>query len=325
MRKTQNTFRKTKNRKTRKNKTKKTKGGSSPYGGGFRPKGYPQIPPVQPPAAQPPVVQPLMQPPAIPSPYGVGMQRPGSSPYGGTMPTPWKNQGAASVAPPVASVQEAVQAAFQAGAALATASPVAGAAIAASPVLPAYSGGMTKPPMRFDSASAPLYDLPPRPPQMGRQPTVSSQLYEDLLNPDNLVLFNEALFQNVQSFEIQDERGNPHKFTETSATGHYVTFHEKPYSSITSTHLTIHKPSLRHGGSRIGALHIRFNHESLDQEWPYRRILLYDNGQEITIEIDRNGYNGSEQNNVIIDRITNEAVNAIIYYYTSKGKRIRRL
>jgi hypothetical protein len=313
MRKTiKNNFRK--NRKnSRKSKhsrkyrnTRKYRGGSSGYGGGFRPKGYTQLepPPVLfPPPVAPPLAPPVASPAYNPYAYSGGMVKP---------------------------KQGAVQAALQAGAALATVSPAAGAALASAP--PAshnpYGGGMAKPLAKFDhkGEGGGSYDLPPRPPQLGRQPTISAQLYNELLSPDNVVLFNKALFDNIRSFIIQDERGSPHRFLETTPTGHYATFDDKSYDVHKKTHLTIHTPSPEHAGKPIGALHVRFNFEPPGQEWPYRRILLYDTGREITVEIDRhNGYKGSKDNADIIERIANEVISSIMQYYRDSGRVIRKI
>jgi hypothetical protein len=243
---------------------------------------------------------------------------------------------AMAAAPPPSASPALVEAAVQAGAAIAMASPVAGAALAASPY-----GGMVKPPMKFDhrgeggggggGGGGGSYDLPPRPPQLGRQPTVSVHLYDELLIPDNVVLFNKALFENIRSFVIEDERPAPdspppHRFLQTKASGHYATFDTKPYDSDKRTHLTLHRSSPEYATKRIGALHVRFNYEPAGQDWPYRRILLYDNGQEITIEIDRNnGYKGTDDKAVVIERIANEVISSIMQYYRDSGRVIRKI
>jgi len=320
MRKTiKNNFRKTKNRKTKNRtskkfrRTKKTRGGSYGYGGGYKPPGYP------------PVTQPA--PSLAPPGYGGGYVPKSVTPIGSAVQTAFQAGAAIARASPVAGAAIAayappspavVEAAFQAGAAIATASPVAGAAIAASP----YGGGMVKPPMKHHEGSGGLYDLP-RPPRLGRQPTVSSQLYEELLNPANVGIFNEALFNTFTSrlsplFEVQDDRSKSHNFITTTPTGHYVTFVDRIAGDINKQmHLSIHTPSGE--TSHKGALHVRFD---FGETKPYRRILLY----EGAIDIDTHyGRIGSIEYNNDIDIITDNIVNSIIEYYKDKGIPIRKL
>jgi hypothetical protein len=291
-----------------------------------------------------PPVAPPMAPVAPHNPYGGGFVPKSATPVGSAVQTAIQAGAAIAMASPVAGAAMAaspspsaspavVEAAIQAGAAIAMASPIAGAALVAP-----YGGGMVKPPMKFEhkgegggGGGGGSYDLPPRPPRLGRQPTISVQLYDELLTPDNVVLFNRALFENIRSFDIEDERPAPdspppHRFLQTKTTGHYATFDVKPYDADKRTHLTLHRSSPEYATKRIGALHVRFNYEPAGEDWPYRRILLYDNGQEITIEIDRNnGYKGTDDKAVVIERIANEVIAAIMQYYRVTGRVIKRL